>query len=351
MSNAPGKRPLTVGADEKARMRAEGWRFSGDAATPQPAATAADDDDADLMAAVCQSGGLAAPKVISALLSAARPVETKARACLAIATLAENDQGRKIVLTQGGVDAVIGAMRGFTQEAALAANGCAALANLALGDGEAAVRAGQGIEATLEAMAAHAARAEVQAKGCLALTNLSFSSEGEAQVLGTAGFVAALATSLKAASASAAVAEEASDCIANCAGSVAGLAALDDFAAWGGPGTEGGEGRQGLLEALRALREAHPQCASVGECISAIEAAATTSVACPPPPSPTGVVARSTPRPPSLEGRDTLWDSALVIIVGCFHSRSGRHRPHVEARLLHDAEHLYVRFEVSADDL
>jgi hypothetical protein len=354
-----GKQPATsdlrlLDETERERLRAEGWHFSSD----KRKAVATTDEDVDPLHLVCRSGALASPTVLGVLRSLTRPVELKARALLAVATLAEKDHGRGIVLSQGGADAVVHAMREGANHSTLAANGCAALANLALGEGASKVLGAQGVEATLEAMAAHAGHAAVQAKGALALANVSFVDEGEARVL-EAGGVRAVAGALALAPLDVAVAEEVCDCLVNLASSASGRGALDAFAMWGGDGGGGGggggpatvsAGLPALLASVRALCRAHPECSNVRECLACIERAV--SVGCP---SRRFVLVRFTPAPPRLVSPDTepagalSWARAEPVLLGSYHANSSAHRPHVEARLLHDGRCLFVRFDVHED--
>ena len=351
-----GKQPATsdlrlLDDTERERLRAEGWHFSSD----KRKAIATTDEEVDPLHLVCRSGALASPTVLGVLRSLTRPVEMKARALLAVATLAEKDHGRGIVLSQGGADVVVHAMREGANHSALAANGCAALANLALGEGASKVLAAQGVEATLEAMAAHAGHAAVQAKGALALANVSFVDEGEARVL-EAGGVRAVAGALALGALDVGVAEEVCDCLVNLASSTSGLSALDAFAMWGGDGGDGGgpatvsAGLPALFDSVRALCRAHPECPSVRECLACIERA----VSVPRPPR-RSVLVRFTPVPPRLEGPDTepagalSWARAEPVLLGSYHANSSAHRPHVEARLLHDGRCLFVRFDVHED--
>ena len=351
-----GKQPATsdlrlLDDTERERLRAEGWHFSSD----KRKAIATTDEEVDPLHLVCRSGALASPTVLGVLRSLTRPVEMKARALLAVATLAEKDHGRGIVLSQGGADVVVHAMREGANHSALAANGCAALANLALGEGAPKVIAAQGVEATLEAMAAHAGHAAVQAKGALALANVSFVDEGEARVL-EAGGVRAVAGALALGALDVGVAEEVCDCLVNLASSTSGLSALDAFAMWGGDGGDGGgpatvsAGLPALFDSVRALCRAHPECPSVRECLACIERA----VSVPRPPR-RSVLVRFTPVPPRLEGPDTepagalSWARAEPVLLGSYHANSSAHRPHVEARLLHDGRCLFVRFDVRED--
>ena len=354
-----GKQPATsdlrlLDETERERLRAAGWHFSSD----KRKAVATTDEDVDPLHLVCRSGALASPTVLGVLRSLTRPVELKARALLAVATLAEKDHGRGIVLSQGGADVVVHAMREGANHSTLAANGCAALANLALGEGASKVLAAQGVEATLEAMAAHAGHAAVQAKGALALANVSFVDEGEARVL-EAGGVRAVAGALALAPLDVAVAEEVCDCLVNLASSASGRSALDAFAMWGGDGGDGGggggpamvsAGLPALLASVRALCRAHPECSNVRECLACIERAV--SVGCP---SRRSVLVRFTPAPPRLVSPDTepagalSWARAEPVLLGSYHANSSAHRPHVEARLLHDGRCLFVRFDVHED--
>lgn len=269
MSNADGKRKLVTEDDDevvKARMRAEGWKFSSDQKRKElaEAEMGAPDEEEDLLQLVCASGGLAAPKLLACLESEI----TSVNALAAVAALAEQESGRKILLSKGAAEAVVKRMRDSSGDAAIAANGCAALANLALGETAAAVLDAQAVEATVEAMRRWPSDAKAQAKGCLALCNAAFSPAGEARVLEAAG-VGAIVVALEA-SADASVAEECCDLIVSLAASEPGLAALRGNA-WG---SEGGKGLSALLASLKALLGKHPECTSVQECVDAVAAAA-----------------------------------------------------------------------------
>lgn len=389
---AVGKRPAESRLDEseRDRLRAEGWRFSTEAVPEEPV---------DPLHLVCRSGSLATSEVLATLENGAS-AETKMRACMAIAKLAEKDQGRDLVLSKFGADAVVRAINVSIEHNGVAANGCSALANLALGQGAPAVLKAQGAEAAVAVMAAHAGCAAVQAAGCLALGNMCFDSEGEGRVL-AAGGVRALSRALQGAATDAAVAEEVCDCIVNLAGSAVGLSALDACPHWvsitgaaegrcegagarsgdgsgGGSGdgsgdgsgagsgagsgdgeTEGGTARAdgsgrgveptqpspglaGLIAALDPLLAAHPSCGSVRECLVCLQDAAASRRA---------VVARYTDVAPQIDGAtaDPAWARAEVVVLRSFHPRSSEHQPRVEARLLHDDHHLYVRFDVLDD--
>jgi hypothetical protein len=155
------------------------------------------------------------------------------------------------------------------------------------------------------------------------------------------------------------VAEEVCDCLVNLASSASGRSALDAFAMWGGDGGGGGggggpatvsAGLPALLASVRALCRAHPECSNVRECLACIERAV--SVGCP---SRRFVLVRFTPAPPRLVSPDTepagalSWARAEPVLLGSYHANSSAHRPHVEARLLHDGRCLFVRFDVHED--
>lgn len=51
---------------------------------------------------------------------------------------------------------------------------------------------------------------------------------------------------------------------------------------------------------------------------------------------------------PKLTGQwdDAIWAQAETLAIGSFHPKSTAHRPHIQARLLYDADHIYVHFKV-----
>lgn len=57
---------------------------------------------------------------------------------------------------------------------------------------------------------------------------------------------------------------------------------------------------------------------------------------------------RKTAEAPKLTGQwdDAIWTQAETLTLASFHPRSSAHRPHVQARLLYDAAHIYVHFKV-----
>lgn len=57
---------------------------------------------------------------------------------------------------------------------------------------------------------------------------------------------------------------------------------------------------------------------------------------------------RKTTQAPKLTGQwdDAIWAQAETLDIGLFHPRSSDHRPDVQARLLYDAQNIYVHFNV-----
>ena len=57
---------------------------------------------------------------------------------------------------------------------------------------------------------------------------------------------------------------------------------------------------------------------------------------------------RRTKQAPDLTGNwdDAIWSRAETLKIESFHPRSSGHRPGVQARLLYDATHIYVHFQV-----
>jgi 23S rRNA maturation mini-RNase III len=113
------------------------------------------------------------------------------RGCEAIAGLAaRNDETRVKVAAEGGIGAILGAMRKHPESEELQSLGCKALVQLAgmNADNQIEVAAEGGIGAILGAMRGHPESEAVQATGCLALTILGKSeAPGLLQVIKSAG--------------------------------------------------------------------------------------------------------------------------------------------------------------------
>ena len=262
MSN-PGKRKV-VGDEEdddalRARMRAEGWHFSSDEnrktvpATEQVIEAPAEEVGEELMKAVCQNGALALPKIVSALESDDR-VEVQQKAVQATAMLAETQGGRTACLAQGVGALVKVAMTKYSASVDLQADGCAALSNIAVGDGAKAMVEAGATNAIVAAMKAQQSSAKVQIKGCLALGNIAFCNEGEADAIEQGG-IEVILTALGSHPGSSTLAEEAADALANL---ICGKAGKDVFHA--------AEGKRVLI----AAREKHPGCASLVELLESV---------------------------------------------------------------------------------
>ena len=272
-----GKRKALPEAEDdaslKAKLKAEGWRFSSDA---KPAPVLSADDVADkLRASVCQSGELAVPEVLQALKADKREA-VKEAACTAVAWLAERDVTRAAVIKAHGTEAIVEVLQSEPlPTAGIIQRALAALANLALGEGSNDVLEANGVAAVLSCMSQRPS-AEVQSKGCLALNNMAFSSDGEARVIAAGGVGAILSALLVSGTASLApafqcVAEEACDAVANLVTSEAGREALRAEAERQELGHEGDEhGLLQLVQQLEGTRALYPECASVKDCLEAV---------------------------------------------------------------------------------
>ena len=220
---------------EKAALRADGWRFSGDPTAPsgpaerqgawvaENAVESAADIATRLKAAVCQNGQLAADSVLEAMAGDDR-AEVQAGGCSALAILCESQAGRRCAQGKDALAAVLRALAAHPEAPAVQASGCAAIANLVLEEGEAAVLAAGAIGAVIKALAAHPDAVTVQAKGCLALGNIAGGDAGEAEAV-RCGAVAAAFDALRFCN-DAKVAEEAVDALSNLTANPPGLAAL-----------------------------------------------------------------------------------------------------------------------------
>ena len=95
------------------------------------------------------------------------------------ATMAENTTNSAEIVTWGGVEAVLAAMRSHGDSAAVQEQGCTALYNLSFKNdsNQAAIGSGGGIEAVVAAMRSHGGSAAVQETGCNVLINLSFNND------------------------------------------------------------------------------------------------------------------------------------------------------------------------------
>ena len=99
--------------------------------------------------------------------------EVQAGGCSALAILCESQAGRRCAQGKDALAAVLRALAAHPEAPAVQASGCAAIANLVLEEGEAAVLAAGAIGAVIKALAAHPEAVAVQAKGCLALGNIA----------------------------------------------------------------------------------------------------------------------------------------------------------------------------------
>ena len=123
--------------------------------------------------------------------------EVQAGGCSALAILCESQAGRRCAQGKDALAAVLRALAAHPEAPAVQASGCAAIANLVLEEGEAAVLAAGAIGAVIKALAAHPEAVAVQAKGCLALGNIAGGDAGEAEAV-RCGAVAAAFDALRA---------------------------------------------------------------------------------------------------------------------------------------------------------
>ena len=149
----------------KADLLADGWTFHGagsasatdgkadEKQTPGALMLEGGLGHGDLAQEICASGMLAVPKVLAAMEAARSNAPVQLQGCRGMSMLAEREDTRLQLLDLGGVEAVAAAMAAHPAEAEVQLYGCSALGNLAVGDGEVAVRV-CGLPLVLAAMAA-----------------------------------------------------------------------------------------------------------------------------------------------------------------------------------------------------
>ena len=207
----------------------------------------------DLAQDVCASGMLAVDHILDVMRSGAS-AEQAAQGCAGLSSLAERDDRRPTLLAKGAVGLVVSCMAAHAAEPAVQAQGCSALANCAVGEGEASVRE-QGLDAVLAAMAAHRPDSRVQIKGCTALANLAFSPEGEEAVLARGG-ASSILEGLRAHPADRKLQEEGCDALMNLACGEAGKREMASL---------------GAAAVVEAAVAAFPSCTSASECLAALQ--------------------------------------------------------------------------------
>ena len=112
-------------------------------------------------------------------------------ACRILRLLARLDSNRQAIAEQGGIGAVVLAMRSQRRVAPVQEQGCRALAMLAFSDdNRQAIVAKHGIEVVVAALSRHRASADVTQYACAALVNLSNSAAHRAAVAAKDGIAA-----------------------------------------------------------------------------------------------------------------------------------------------------------------
>uniref|UniRef100_A0A7S3C1E3 Uncharacterized protein n=1 Tax=Haptolina ericina TaxID=156174 RepID=A0A7S3C1E3_9EUKA len=236
----------------RAALEAAGWVFQ-ERPVAQPVQAIG---YTDLTQEICASGMLAVDRVLDTMRGGAG-ADQQAQGCAGLAILAEKDGTRSKILAKDAVGVIVAAMTAHPTDSSVAASGCSALGNLAIGEGESDVRA-RGLRPVLAAMAAHCtSSAKVGAKGCAALANCAFSTEGEAEVV-AAGGAEAIVEAMCAFPLDTKLQEEGADALCNLTGSAAGKAAIA-FA-----------GGVAALEAVRSNVTGHPAAQRAQDCLAAI---------------------------------------------------------------------------------
>jgi hypothetical protein len=113
--------------------------------------------------------------------------------CEALLSLAVNADNQGKVAAEGGIGAILEAMRGHPESEEVQAAGCGGLWNLAVNaDNQVKVAAEGGIGAILGAMRGHPESEEVQAAGCGALWNLAVNADNQVKVATEGGIGGAI---------------------------------------------------------------------------------------------------------------------------------------------------------------
>ena len=204
----------------------------------------------EMLSRVYKQGRNASPYILTTMRNDPR-AEVQAQGCRALSQIAESAEGRKAgmcstgfertvpgvtrqmtpayaplrlaVIAEGGIQVIVEAMETATdEEVELQARGCSALANLVVGEGEAAVFEHGGLAVVLAAAAAPPTAASVQLKCCAALGNMAYGSAGEAKVLAEGGIEVVVAA-MKVHPQDAKLQEEGCDALVNIADSAAGM--------------------------------------------------------------------------------------------------------------------------------
>jgi hypothetical protein len=212
----------------------------------------------EMLSRATTAGPAACEFVMHHMRNDPRP-EVQSKGCGAVSQIAETPPGREALFELNAVEVLVAAMTSATpKEVDLQAKACSALANLAIGEGEAVVMKKGGLSAVLSAGRAHLTEPSVQFKVCAALGNLAYSSAGEQRTLAEGGLEAVVAA-MKAHPSNAGVQAEGVDALVNIADSAAGKKQL---LALGGLG-------------VVAAAKKHPMCAAAaGELAVALVTAA-----------------------------------------------------------------------------
>lgn len=121
------------------------------------------------------------PSLIASINRYRRSAKAAEGACIILQNLAVDPDHRKKILADGGVKALVGAMKEHPQDAAIQELGCAALRNVGSGadaSTKAHISAAGGILVVVHAMRRHSSSVAVQEQGLRALRNLAKDSSG-----------------------------------------------------------------------------------------------------------------------------------------------------------------------------
>jgi hypothetical protein len=140
---------------------------------------------------VAAEGGIVA--ILGAMRGHAETEEVQAKGCGALLSLAYNADNKVKVAAEGGIGAILGAMRGHAESEEVQRAGCGALLSLAHNaDNLVKVAAEGGIGAILGAMRGHPESEEVQRWGCGALRILAGNANNQVKVAAEGGIGAIL---------------------------------------------------------------------------------------------------------------------------------------------------------------
>ena len=138
---------------------------------------------------VVTAGGIKA--VVAAMNAHLNNAAVQEYGCIILMRIAVLAEKQPKVAVAGGIEAVVAAMNAHLDNAAIQEFGCWALSNIAVpADNQLKVAAKGGIEAVVAAMNAHTRVAAIQKKGCWALSNIAVLADNQLKVAAKGGIKA-----------------------------------------------------------------------------------------------------------------------------------------------------------------